>query len=161
MRPPYYTDGAMRTALLALLALSGCATLHVYTEDAEAHTELITAAGDIAGVRTRVVAEPAKGVLTVEVRDNEGDVCGRALERLVHADGVGDALANGIFDCEPRAWSCNHPALLAHEIGHVIGLLGHTTGGLMDPAPELDAELSEWEKRRIQAMAVVFVEICR
>ena len=151
----------MRSFLLALLALLGCATVHVYTEDPAAHTELITAAGDIAGVRTRVVEEPGRGVLTVEVRTNEGSACGRALERLVHADGVGDALANGIFDCEPRAWSCNHPALLAHEFGHVIGLLNHSKGGLMDPAPELDAELTPWEKRQVQAMAVVFVEICR
>lgn len=152
-----------RPILLVLGALlpAACATVHVYTADPAADGPLVTAAGDLLGVRVKLAEQPGPGVVTLEVRPTEGDMCGRALERLVHPEGPSDALAHGLIDCEPLAWSCDHPAYVAHELAHVIGLLQHTSAGLMAPAPALDAELTEWERRRVQAMAVLFVEVCR
>ena len=150
-------------ALFALLVLvvAACApTIQIYTETPDKEA-LLQEAGNTIGVRTKIVDAPGPGVVSVEFRSKEGNDCGWALEKIVGADTLRDALTNGIVDCEPKAWTCDHVTYASHELAHVVGLLRHTETGLMAPAPERDAQLTEAQKRRVRALGVVFNEVCR
>ena len=85
------------------------------------------------------------------------------VEKVIAAEGLRDALENGIVDCEPRAWTCAKVKFASHELGHVVGLLPHvdTEGNLMLPAPPDGAQLTDEQKLRVRALTVVFNEVCR
>ncbi len=152
-----------RLLLLLSLLLAACLpTLKIYTET-PGQEELLQEAGTTIGVKTKIVEAPGRGVVTVEFRENEGNVCGQALEKIIAAEGLRDALENGVVDCEPKAWTCVNATYASHELGHVIGLLRHVSveGNLMEEAPPHDAQLTHDQKLRVQAMTLVFNEICR
>lgn len=153
----------MRGFIAFVLLLIACVpTVQVYTET-PGHEELLRQAGETVGVRTKLVEAPGRGVITVEFRSNQGTICGRALEKVLAAEGLRDALENGIVDCEPKAWTCPNATFAAHELGHVIGLLKHVgvDRNLMEPAPKDGAQLTEEQKLRVRALAVAFNEVCR
>ena len=159
-------SAVLKLVLGPLIVLtSSCApTLYVYSDTPDMEP-LIEAAGDPLGVRLRVVEQPGDGVVFLEFRDQAGKKCGRALETLVHPDSIGDALANGIIDCQPKAWSCDHPNYVAHELAHVIGLLQHvdqeTLKNLMRPTPGLgEVELSKRQRAQLKTLVVAFNESC-
>ena len=125
-------------------------------------------AGQVLGIRTKLVEAPGRGVVSVEVRPQAGSVCGQALEKIVGAEGIRDALTSGVVDCEPKAWTCDGVEFAAHELGHVVGLLPHVDAddpanldNLMHPAPRKDAQLTDKQKARVRVLAVTFNEVCR
>ena len=125
-------------------------------------------AGQVLGIRTKLVEAPGSGVVSVEVRPQAGSVCGQALEKIVGAEGIRDALTSGVVDCEPKAWTCDGTTYAAHELGHVVGLLPHvdqddpaTAGNLMRPAPSDGAQLTDKQKARVRVLAIAFNEVCR
>ncbi len=158
----------MAHRLLLLLCVFGCTpTIRIYAETPGSE-DLMTSAGQRLGIRTKVVEAPGPGVVSVEVRPQAGSVCGEALEKIVGADGIRDALTSGVVDCEPKAWTCDGVEFAAHELGHVVGLLPHvdpddpaTIDNLMHPAPRKDAQLTDQQKTRIRVLAVAFNEVCR
>ena len=152
-----------RLLLLLSLLLGACLpTLQIYTET-PGHEELLYSAGTRIGVKTKLVEAPGRRVVTVEFRDQEGTVCGRALEKVIASEGLRDALENGVVDCEPKAWTCVNEVAAAHELGHIIGLLQHVDveGNLMWPEITKDGQLTDYQRLRVQALAVVFNEVCR
>lgn len=152
-----------RILLLWFFVLSACVpTIKIYTET-PGQEELLQTAGETVGIKTKIVEAPGRGVITVEFRDNEGTVCGRALEKIIAAEGLRDALENGVVDCEPKAWTCVNATFASHELGHVIGLLRHVgvDGNLMEPKPISGAQLTDDQKLIVKAGALVFNEICR
>jgi hypothetical protein len=148
---------------LLLLALSACIpTLRIYTEAPDSDKEaFLKEAGKTIGVKAKVVEAPGKGVVNLEFRPNEGAVCGEALEKVVGADSLRDALKNGVIECQPKAWTCDNTTYAAHELAHTVGLLNHTETGLMAPAPEQGAQLTDEQKLRVQALTTGFNEVCR
>ncbi len=158
----------MRHLLFLCPLLLACTpTIRIYTETPD-KAPLLEAAGDVVGVRTKVVDAPGSGVITVEFRSHEGKFCGRALEKVVSVEGLRDALTNGIIDCEPKAWTCANVTFAAHELAHVVGLLPHvdqedptTEDNLMRPAPKDGSKLTKEQRLRVQALALVFNEVCR
>jgi hypothetical protein len=116
-------------------------------------------AGRLLGVRVRP-AEPGNGVVHVDIKSAERGLCGEALERVVGAESVRDALRNGVVDCQPQAWSCESPTFLAHELGHVFWLQ-HTKGGLMDPAPLPMSTVNQQQRTLVRSTALLFNEVCR
>ena len=146
---------------LLLLILCACIpTLQIYTETPDKEL-LLKEAGKTIGVKAKVVEAPGKGVVNFEFRPNEGQVCGEALEKVVGADSLRDALKNGVIDCEPKAWSCDNATFAAHELAHTVGLLKHTEAGLMAPSPEDGAQLTDEQKLQVRVLTIGFNEVCR
>lgn len=150
--------GRIITAIFMLFALGCAPTVYIHT-DAPDQAQTIRDASRLLHVRMRVTDNP-QGAISVDFRPHEGRVCGQALERLVGADSVREALTGGIVDCEPQAWSCDTGTFLAHEVGHVLGL-NHKDGTLMDPEPKAGAELTKRQRLTVQASAVLMGEVCR
>ncbi len=164
----------MRAFLSIVLFLVACSpTVQIYTESPEQEL-LIREAGKTIGVKAKLVEAPGRGVVTLEFRTHEGNICGTALEKVIAAEGLRDALENGIVDCTPRAWTCATVTFAGHELGHVIGLLPHveedddededgtpSEPNLMAEAPRDGAQLTDKQRLRVRAMAVVFNEVCR
>lgn len=158
------------TALTLALGASSCSTptLRIYTDTPDM-APLIEAAGEPLDIRLRAAKKPGPGVMRVEFRDQYGNTCGRALERIVRADGLSAALKNGVIDCEPLAWSCNDLNSLAHEVGHVAGMLQHVDeddpaneGNLMLPAPGTgEVGLNDKQQLQLKTFVVAFNEACR
>jgi len=154
--------------LLFVLIALGCApTIHIHPETPGSEA-LLKEAGKVVGIRTKIVDASGPGVIDVEVRSQEGRICGQALEKVVGADSLRDAVRNGVVNCQPKAWTCDHVTYAAHELGHVIGLLPHvdqddpkTAGNLMRPGPEFGATLDDQQTLRVQAVGAAFNATCR
>lgn len=166
--------GAMAHRLFVLLIVvaatlqSGCTpTIKVYPVTPPKDVETIRQAGDVAGIRTRVVHEPGWGVVELKFRGHAGDVCGRALEQVVRTD-INEILDNGLPNCQPKAWSCEDVTFLAHELGHTIGALRHvkqndpkSQGNIMRPEPDKGDQFNRYQKRRMKVMGNLFNSYCR
>lgn len=163
-----------RACVFLAALLVGCTpTVYVHTESPDEHKTEIRDAGKHLGVRTRIAAVPGKGVIELEFRPVEDRVCGQALEKLIDLESPKQVLAEGVVDCQPKAWSCSGSSMfLGHELGHILGLTHVRTNkdrkrwgvegddNLMDPAPK-GVEISDRQKFIVQAAAVLMSETCR
>ncbi len=155
------------------LCLVACAPIRIYTESEQA-LPMLDEASEILGTRIKVVDAPGPGITTLEIRDSEinpedGErICGRALERVLHAESVRDALTNGVVDCTPEAWSCATVTFISHELGHVYGL-GHVKqtedrtkkGNFMQPAPGEGRAATQQQQTIVRLHAAGLNEVCR
>jgi len=155
-----------RVILLALAAfsLSACATIRVFSEDERAPA-LVDAAGAHLGVKAIMVDRPGRGVTVLRIEKTRWDpergkqLCGVAEEKVIDAQSVLDALENGVFDCQPEAWSCADEEAVAHELGHVYGL-AHTKGGLMNPKLNDDMTVTNSQTAIVNGLALALERAC-
>lgn len=162
--------------LVTLLVTAACApSLHIHTPDPAAHRHTLRDAGRMMGLRVKTVDQGGSGVIELEFKPNDEGICGVALEKIVgypehpretaellieaakNKDAI--AAARAVVNCTPRAWSCDRPDFVSHELGHILGLT-HKEGTTMAPAPTPDLEFTDTQMGQMALVAVGFALVC-